>query len=845
MTRRVAAALLLGTLATAAAPAQPSPQDEAAWIATAKALVHGRTLATPAEAAATVRLLRARPASASKLAHYWQYLLARSLRRFAGADVAADGDAEAVRVPAWTELCATAAAAADASGSIAARGDAWFLLGDAHIMAGEDDAARAALQRGLDLPPEAGHCPPHTQLAMLEMAAGDLRAARRHVERALATKPTDAAARSAYIRAAADGTAGEFFLEIGLLPEAAAHFRDAAGVLGEDHVVVRKRRLDLLHYAGRFAELGEQAGAWRRDADAAGDADRAAAIYRINEAIALSRLPGREPQALEMLGELASHEHRDVAAAARVWAADLALDQGDLVAAAKAIDGIERPRILDKWHGVLIARARLLLATDAEIPAQLEHDLEGAVQQFLEQWDLVEPRPGGVGFLHLERRRALVSALMQVRVRRHPDGARRALADLLAVTDRGAFARRMRLGSTSLEAALRLVPPDGALVAWLPAGIGSHLFVLVDGRVHRFDVAGERRLRPQIATFVDLVSRPATDPDARADLAHRLRDALFPPPAWRLIASRPRLLVVGAEVWGRLPFEALAGDTQPFVGWSHAVAHVPSLAVGVWLKGRAAVPPIERVGLAWAARPWPEVRERWQLGALDVDEARLVAALDAWTGVPIRAVELDLDTWRPPAPDYQLILAHGVYDATAERPAALAIGGAPGLARSEHIENAAAAPFTTVLACQAGRAPLPRGEDGGNHLGAALFAAGAHTVVLANHDIELNSAVALATAMHEELAAAPLAPAEALRRARIRVGSQPTFRAPAYHCLLRVNAADFAPVRVALQAPAAWPRLVVGALLAVAAIAVAYQLSRWARSARCRSPSAVAAPDTE
>ncbi|MBL8897298.1 MAG: CHAT domain-containing protein [Planctomycetes bacterium] len=784
---------------------QAQGPSEADWIARVQALTAAGDVRA-ADAIEALGLLDLHAKATDPLVDYWRYRLARGLQNFAGRtlETAPGTPGAALRVPERVALWGIAQQAAERHGDVAIRADAAIGIGEALLLAGRHREADASLRRALELP--AGnelHCIAKTRLASIAMHTGRLAVGRALLEEAKQLEPQDDSHRSRLIRANLQGAWGEFHLMLGLVDVAARHEVAEERAFGPQEFAVLKRELDLLIATQRYAEVLERAHAWRASC---GDSIRPRDAKHLDLFVAQAelRLPERRAAAREALRRMWSSDVPEFAAAARVRSALAALDDGDLEDARRALEGTADLYGQFARMSALIARTRLALHEESVPLPELELELEGVIDEHLAEWDRTEPRPGGVGFLHFRQRRGLLALLMTVRMRRHTDGVQRALRDLLRFSDRGSFARRLGLGSTEVRDALALVPAGGCAVLWLPSMVGTHVFVLADGTVHHFVGGEDEATRAAVRQFRAAVIEPQADAAKIRELGQRVRTGVFPPGAWELIAKRRPLVLIGSEEWGRLPFEALPGSDELYLGWSHAIAHLPSVAVGRWLAQRAVPRPWKSARLSAARDIAPELLARWSLEPLELSDARLRAILE-----PLNLERAELAPLTPDlgsdGENYHVLITHGVYDPERERPAGLVTTGDGEVLWSDGLETKRVAPHVLALACGTARAARRLGEDGGNHLGAAFFAAGASVVIHASEDLELASSLELAKAFHEALASSSEAnAAEALRLARHSVGSRAGFEAPAYHALLQVSGLGYLPIEVPSSRRSLW-----------------------------------------
>lgn len=193
-------------------------------------------------------------------------------------------------------------------------------------------------------------------------------------------------------------------------------------------------------------------------------------------------------------------------------------------------------------------------------------------------------------------------------------------------------------------------------------------------------------------------------------------------------------------------------------------------------------------------------------------------------------------------------MTHGLYDARRAEPAGLALAaeedGSDGATWCPDVEQLACPPVVGLFACSTGVSHNRRSAYGASHLGSAFLAAGATAVVMSPSELLYRPSLELARLLSAELAQG-LAPAEALRRARVAAVEQATSKQAALHPLLvrlygygfdgvvaptAVAEAGGAPEGSESEAPEPSPSLVLVSGAGVLGLMLAYGLTRRKRT---------------
>lgn len=554
---------------------------------------------------------------------------------------------------------------------------------------------------------------------------------------------------------------------------------------------LRGNQLDLLLAAERFDRAEEMLAAARPDAFVPGHASIARALIAI-------RSGRREIAVTELATQTGGGQHALRAAAELTL---LHVLDGDLAAAMRASEPLRNKPLnrLDTVQLVAVARVSLLAVAQEQPPAhqlgELEDALEEEYDKTLQRWAAVPPTESGVPFLFLASRRDLLATRIALHLERHgaTAGADQGLRLLLDAETMGSVARTLKLSAPDLGTVRdRLLPRDGLLLAYLPAPTQSFVLGMTATECFAIPLPGDAGLRARVRTLRQLTGDQPTD-----GYQLQLAEAARPVVAWCLpaavrarIDAHHHIAVVGRDLTGLIPFEALPyakGGRE--LGVEKAIWSLPSMVLmshyaarpkqlrdhSVAVLAATEVSADDQVGVA----PIPADPTRWQQWTADGTGRGLVVA-------PASADDLLLGAGANAR--VAVVLAHGIRDLTTQRPHGLLLGrvGADrrGTVLADDIRTAA--DLLLLLVCNAASGPPRRGEDGGHHLGGALLRHGTRTVVLAEHDLELESTQLWAdeflTALRSDASVA-----EAARRARAEVRKRSGSRHPWFHAGLRVD----------------------------------------------------------
>ncbi len=451
--------------------------------------------------------------------------------------------------------------------------------------------------------------------------------------------------------------------------------------------------------------------------------------------------------------------------------------------------------------------------------------LETSFREFLAGWAALPPRKGGVGFLGAGSHRDALSELiaLSVAIDDTQAGYERALGYTLEAQALGTLTRELGVGTTDLDDLRASLLTDGSGILLYYAGTNrSHVFCIDAERITIDEIRDEDALQPANRALLSYLAFPPGSfgaDDARRHrraeierLAGELAEELLPPSVQETLRSWEHVYLVGNELLGNIPFEALPLAGGGLFGHELAVSHLPSLPLGRHLERihRARSERFEARGVeenvefALLAAPehgerareaWPSLRTL-PLTAPQIE--RLVAPFDRVLP-PRSGPEATFEAFTELSaqePAILEILAHGVREPERERAATLLLAetsARDGFLRAGDVEPVPTAPLVVLLACGAGEGAVRRGDDRRTDLGGAFLAAGAQSVILGRTDMELSAVLSLAEPLHRALAEG-VASAEALRRARVATAADPATEDPFYHALIQVVGLGARPV---------------------------------------------------
>ncbi len=507
--------------------------------------------------------------------------------------------------------------------------------------------------------------------------------------------------------------------------------------------------------------------------------------------------------------------------------AALALAEGDLEEAEEFLRRGDRDvesededlTLQDVRHDSLRSQVRRQREIAAEVTTRDAPEcarLLARFDTFLRAWERSPIDEAGVGFLHFPYRREVVGECLEAAEWLADDEPTAAFELLMKVQAMGTLARRHAIAAPDLETVRRRLLPEGVgLLAFVPGPFGSHLFAVDREHVEHVRLPPEAELAAAHGAMRRHLVAPPEGTDGRSDVrafveaSSRLARRLFPPSIAARLGEWRSVYVAGIDLLGPVAVEALAVPGLGELGTARAVSRLPSVPVGVWLAARAEATAGRDAGeergegrrdgdeergertttlfvaTEWDAARWPDP-ERLPLTDADVELLRGGVPESRWS---VRlGDEATLDGVAGAAGrDRLVIVAHGEQDPTRVRPAGLLL--ADGFLGADEVERrfaGGAAPALVVLAaCEGDRGPLRRGDDGVQQQSGAWFSRGALSVATSDRALDYHATVRLVGRMIAEMEEGRSA-AEALRRARAALKSDPRFDHPFFYANLHL-----------------------------------------------------------
>jgi len=403
------------------------------------------------------------------------------------------------------------------------------------------------------------------------------------------------------------------------------------------------------------------------------------------------------------------------------------------------------------------------------------------------------------------------------------------------------------------------------ILDYVPGPERSHVFEVTEKDVLCVELSRRSLLERARRAWVGELAIPpqaeagAPEPAALArvhGLGRTLASLVLPAESWARVSRWSELLVVGLDLIGYLPFEALPAPDGELLGLELPISYLPSFAVASELRRRAGAelpwaPAHGKKELALIASPVPTeaVLERWpELRPLPWRDssARGVRSVygpeNVGTFSGSSATAKALGRAREQGARVLQVLTHGVYDSRRERPAGIVLSSASpqdsddkgdmGVLWADEIEQMRVPELVLLWVCGAGRGPLRRGDDGVSNLAGAFLRSGASTVILSPVDLDYEACLKLSDAFHRHLAGEGDSPAHALFEARRELAREPAFAHPFYHSLVHaVGLASEPRLEPRRGSDAGRTRVIVVALFVIVLVALgALVLARRARA---------------
>ena len=606
-------------------------------------------------------------------------------------------------------------------------------------------------------------------------------------------------------RARLSGARGQLWLELGVLDVSREQLLEGERLAAKSGVATTREALlgMLLDWE---MESGDYAGVIRR-IDALGEepfgaplAESNRAVFAVMHATAEHEL-GRTQTALETLHDVLESPHLDISVREGVHLrlAGMSFDSGDFESARSHL---QRAALLEASGSDppvhrLAARAtlegQLALAEERDVGELRETlaFLRSAHSRLLDEWAAAPmKKQGAIGFLHTTPRRGILSELFRllIRIEGEERGTAQALQVLLATQAMGTLSRDLGGAANPTLADVRreLLHEGSGALFFLPSEYRSHLFLVDADSLTPVSLPSLAELRAISRPFERALQARTLRGRELHEASKALADALLPARARERIATWSAVTVIGADLIGPVPFDALVWNEEYLLGEAFSVATLPSASLGLVLlerrRSRSALDSGSRPQLALLGTLDPGDAVLASLGSavdsrvFDDETARgLVRAFD-----PNRVRTLLDRGCRPSDVRRERsvlnlaaivhFVAHGVYARERDRGATLALtpekGATTGLYTCDDVERDLDLSGLVILsACGTALGPRRLGDDELSHLGGAFLRAGADAVVLSRSFVSFDATMQLMERFHQHLARGE-ATAEAMRRAR-------------------------------------------------------------------------------
>jgi hypothetical protein len=746
----------------------------------------------------------------------------------------------------------------------------------AHVLraGGRNADAESRLQRAVvDLADAVANLPMlYVELAECARTRGDRRAAQTYIERGAAICEASKGRRDPDLQRTCEGyivgERAQILIDLGLTDRAAPLVAREIELLGRDPEP-DVRAACLLHECALLSasDKHERIVDKLRDVLASSEAaqyspsPRAELRYFFGSALAEQvhekpELAGEAKVALlGALAETALSSRSKWTAQAHV--ADLDRRAGDFAAATRELQAVRATFIADAtdpgadsaWLTALEARLALDSGADKATRERLLVALEADFTNFLDEWSAAPERSEGIGFLLYSERRAILVELVRLLldVRERAAGSLAALDRLVRAQGLGSLARFLGGDDVKFEIARReLCSPRVGVLEFLPGPERSFVFAYDDEHLLCEELAASRTWEQDRRDWLVLLSQPPRSGGDRqqrrrqiADSGARLAQALLPAATRELLRTWDEVAIVGIDLLGCTPFDALPLDEHATLGQSLATTYLPSLTVGSRLLKRAGPGVASSLQLTVLAAPTDpsdtgDLQVTWTPIAWNADHERELRRVYGTNEVQVfvgDAASLctlrGLSNWG--GGGVLEFVAHGFYQPASEPPSGIALApctASKGLIHAADLERLAVGPLVVLAVCGAGRTPLRSGDDGVSNLGGAFMKAGAQCVVLSPVDLEQGATELLLDEFHAQIARGE-SPARAMRAARRKLSADERYSDPFYNSMLQVVGLGWRPLVSASTAaappaaPTASLRFLLLSLLAAACVALA------------------------
>jgi CHAT domain-containing protein len=341
-------------------------------------------------------------------------------------------------------------------------------------------------------------------------------------------------------------------------------------------------------------------------------------------------------------------------------------------------------------------------------------------------------------------------------------------------------------------------PEEHALLVYFPAIDRTHLFIVKKDTLEHFDLRSKEFVdaaRDELRAYLErpiASSDPAWKRTKRDEQLRALSAMLVTKDeVWASIKSFHRLTIVGADLLGDVPFEALPMPSGECLGLAKAVSYLPSPAIGLALIARAEKDPPRTVAAQSSALLFVGAPEGVPLDVATEKLDEIAAAYPPASRRMLLGRDASFDALKRSVSAAHVVqlLTHGRRDESLERPAGFLLapssGSEPCYVSAADVESCDAPPLVVLTICGAGGGPMRRGDPVAADLSGACFLSGkrARCVILSTYDLEVEAMRILSASFHAALVQGD-DPAEALRKARVRVSHEERFADLFYHELI-------------------------------------------------------------
>ncbi|MBK7878660.1 MAG: CHAT domain-containing protein [Planctomycetes bacterium] len=441
-------------------------------------------------------------------------------------------------------------------------------------------------------------------------------------------------------------------------------------------------------------------------------------------------------------------------------------------------------------------------AGKAELLTRRRDELVETLGSAVEKFKVLDLWRGGHGILSNGDMRGLLGELIELERLLAPGaaGVERAFEHLLSIEKASTLVRKLGASPADLarvRGTLLAGRSDHAVLHYLFGPVRSYVFYVDSKSVECFPLASRDELESLLLEVEAELSIPpaaaqSKGPARALKSTQAFSERMLPAELCTKLLRCDRVTIIGREMLGNVPFEALLLGSGPRLGLHLAVADVPSASVGALL--------VERARTLGSASPSGGARSaalvgmpkgpRWSLASSSAEA--MLAPFDAkarHVALGERATRSALDEGARFA-RLLVVLTHGKQNWERVDPATLLLQGeTPSetvwIGASE-LSTFSSPELVVLLACGADVEPARRGDAGSAGLAGTLLSGGARArcVILGSFDLDSGAATTLGRLLNEALVGGA-DPASALRQARKTMAARPEFADPFYWGLLR------------------------------------------------------------